>query len=111
MNQMEDNFGTEAYKLRRKASPETSVEASGSVDTTKLEKLVYKTILDFGDGGCIADDVLAKYPSYPYSSLTARFSALEKKGYIIRNGDKRKGRSGKNQAVMRGTSLKALVHG
>jgi len=101
MNQIEDNFGTEAYKLRRKDSLETSVEASESVDTTKLEELVYKTILSFGGEGCIADDILAKYPSYPYSSLTARFAALERKGYISRSGDKRKGRSGKGQSVMR----------
>lgn len=101
MKQTELKFGTEPYKLRRTDSIDTSVEASEAVNTTKLEKLVYETIVNFSDEGCIADDILSMYPSYPYSSLTARFAALERKGYINRLGDKRKGKSGRNQSVMR----------
>ena len=101
MRQSEFDFGTEAYKLRRANSISTSIEASEAVDTTKLEELVFNTIRSFGEIGCIADDVLSIHPTYPYSSLTARFSALERKGYIERLGDKRKGKSGRNQSVMR----------
>jgi hypothetical protein len=100
MMNKEFNFGTEPYKLRRSNSIITSVESSEAVDTTKLEQLVYDTIKSFGSSGCIADDILALHPFYPYSSITARFSALERKGYIVRLGDKRKGKSGRNQSVM-----------
>ena len=100
MDQKEFSFGTEPYKLRRSDSLSTSIEASEAVDTTKLEELVYKTIKSFDTNGCIADDVLSIHSSYPYSSITARFSALERKGFITRLGDKRKGKAGRNQSVM-----------
>ena len=95
------NFGTEAYKLHRKDSIDTSVEAAHSVDTTSLEEMVYKEIASYGKSGCISDEVLSKYPNFPYSSITARFASLERKGLIYRDGDKRKGNSGRKQSVMR----------
>lgn len=95
------NFGTDAHKLHRKSSLETSVEAAYSVDTTKLEEMVYNEIASFGNAGCISDDILSKYPSFPYSSITARFASLERKGLIYRNGEKKRGRSGRNQSIMR----------
>ena len=94
-------FGTEAHKLHRKNSTETSVEAAYSVDTTKLEEMVYNDIASFGSSGCISDDILSKHPSFPYSSITARFASLERKGLIYRNGEKKRGRSGRNQSIMR----------
>jgi hypothetical protein len=95
------DFGTEPKKLHRSTSLETSVESAYNVDTTKLEEMVYDTILESGKHGCIADDVLEAHPEYPYSSITARFSALVRKGYVMRYGDKRVGRSGRKQSVMR----------
>jgi hypothetical protein len=95
------NFGTEAHKLHRKDSLGTSIESAYSVDTTRLEEMVYNEIASFGNAGCISDDILYKYPSFPYSSITARFASLERKGLIYRNGEKKRGRSGRNQSVMR----------
>ena len=94
-------FGTEPYKLPRSNGLPTSIEAAYAVDSTALEKLVYGEILDSGVRGLIADDLLIKHSSLPYSSITASFSALERKGFISRIGDKRIGRSGRGQMVMR----------
>lgn len=96
-------FGTEFFKLFRKNSPQTSFEAADKVDTSKLERIVYETIKSFGDNGCISDQVLEIFPTFPYSSITARYKSLLDKGYIEITGV-RKGKSGKNQRVMRATS-------
>jgi len=96
-----DLFGTEPYKLHRRVSPDTSVEAANSVDTSKLERMVYEAIKSFGPNGCISDQVRERFPGLPYSSVTARFSALQEKCLIACGPDKRKGRSKRNQRVMR----------
>jgi hypothetical protein len=92
-------FGTAAFKLARREDPVTSHQAAQAVDTTKLETLVYEAIKGFPDG-CISDEILAMYPNYPYSSITARYRALLDKGFIEISGVKR-GRFGRNQRVMR----------
>lgn len=97
--QVEKFFGSPAFKLHRKDSPVTSIEAAHAVNTTKLEQLVYDTIAQFPDG-CIQDEVLQALQFLPYSSITARFKSLKDKGYIEIIGT-RKGRSGRNQSVMR----------
>jgi hypothetical protein len=94
-------FGTEAKKLVRTNDPDTSHAAANSVDSTKLEGLVYEAIKKFGDKGCISDQILAMYPNYPYSSITARYRALLDKGFIVDTGERRKGQSGKNQRVLK----------
>lgn len=63
--------------------------------------MVYEAIRKFGPEGCISDEVLAMYPGYPYSSITARFRALLDKGFIEDTGLRRPGRSGRNQRVLR----------
>ena len=103
---MKDTYGTEAVKLHRKDSPETSVEAANSIAdlTSELEEIVFKIIRDFGDVGCISDDVrkVAKdtYDIHSYSSITARYKSLGDKGYITYTGGKRAGNSGRNQRIM-----------
>jgi len=92
-------FGTEAFKLHRKDSPETSREAAQGVDTTKLEQIVYEAIKGFPNG-CISDEVLEALPDYRYSSITPRYRALLDKGFIEITGTK-DGRSGKKQRVMK----------
>jgi hypothetical protein len=92
-------FGTAINRLVRKNDPETSFDAATKIDTTKMEKLVYEAICGFPDG-CISDDILAMFPQYPYSTITARYKALYEKGFIIIDGV-RKGKSGRNQRVMR----------
>ena len=97
---VEKFFGTPAFKLARKEDPATSHQAAQAVDTTKMESLVYETIAAYGPEGCISDDVLAKLPFLPYSSVTARYKALLDKGFIEIIGT-RKGISGRLQRVMR----------
>lgn len=92
-------FGTADYKLYRPDDPETSKEAGRSIDTSRLEQLVYETIKSYGATGCISDDVRAAHSSLAYSSVTARFKALAEKG-LIRYEGKRKGSSNRSQRVM-----------
>ena len=92
-------FGTSDYKLFRPDSPDTSKAAARSIDTTRLEQMVYETIKGYGAAGCISDDVRATHPTLAYSSVTARFKALAEKG-LIRYDGSRKGASGRSQRVM-----------
>ena len=94
-------FGTHPKKLVRREDPETSHEAAEKVDSTRLEEMVYLAIREFGDRGCTSDEVRAKF-NLPYSSVTARYKALEEKGLIEYDG-KRPGNSGRLQRVMRAT--------
>jgi len=96
---VEKFFGSPAFKLVRKEDPTTSHQAAQAVDTTKLESLVYEAIKGFPDG-CISDEILAMYPNYPYSSITARYRALLDKDLIEVSGVKR-GRFGRNQRIMK----------
>ena len=95
------DYGTDAHELYRSEDPDTSAEAAHSIDSTKLERMVHEAIYSYADNGCIASDLLSTYDYLPYSSVTARFSALERKGYITCGPDKRRGPSGRNQRVMR----------
>lgn len=94
-------LGTHPIKLARRYGPDTSHVAARSVDTSKLERLVLETIKGFGEHGCISDDVLSAYSNLPYSSVTARYRALLDKGLIEDTGQRRPGKSGKPQRVMR----------
>jgi len=96
---MERFFGTPAFKLARREDPVTSHQAAQAVDTPKLESLVYEAIKGFPDG-CISDEILAMYPNYPYSSITARYRALLDKDMIEVSGVKR-GKFGRNQRIMK----------
>ena len=96
---MERFFGSPAFKLVRREDPTTSHQAAQVVDTTKLESLVYEAIKSHPDG-CISDEILAMYPNYPYSSITARYRALLDKGFIEVTGVKR-GKFGRNQRIMK----------
>jgi hypothetical protein len=92
-------FGSPAFKLVRREDPTTSHQAAQVVDTTKLESLVYEAIKSHPDG-CISDEILAMYPNYPYSSITARYKSLLDKGFIEVTGVKR-GKFGRNQRIMK----------
>ena len=92
-------FGTEPHKLVRRDAPPTSYEAADSIDTTNLEKLVYRTIKGFGPTGCISQEVQDALPSLAYSSVTARFKALIDKNLVTISGQ-RKGPTGRNQRIM-----------
>jgi len=93
-------FGTDPKYLVRTDDPDTSHEAAESVDTTKLEALVYAAVYAHPEG-CIQDEVLAMYPGKPYSSITARFRALLDKKLIEDTGLRKKGRAGRNQRIVK----------
>lgn len=94
-------LGTPAYMLVRASDPSTSKQAARDISekTPALEQLVLDTIRSFGSG-CISDEVRARLSDLPYSSVTARFSALLRKGRIVETGEKRRGASGKHQRVL-----------
>lgn len=102
-------FGTDPHKLSRTLDPQTSHAAAHSIDTTRLEELVYKTIRDAGPRGMISDEVRGTLADrdLSYSSVTARYAALKEKGLVEYSGYKRPGKSGRNQNVMVATSWRA----
>ena len=85
-------FGSDPKTLVRSNDPDTSQAAAASVNSTQLEQMVYEAICTYPEG-CIS--------GFPYSSITARYRALLDKGFIEDTGERRKGRSNKNQRVMR----------
>ena len=91
---------TEVYKLHRKDADTTSIESAEKVKVNRLEKIVYEVIDNFGTSGCIQDDVLRELHDYPYSTVTARFKALEEKNMIVRCEHTRKGKRGRKQRIM-----------
>ena len=97
-------FGTPAHKLVRTEDPVTSHIAADNIDSATREMMVYEAIASFGDDGCISDDIITLFPFFPYSSITARYSALKRKRLIEVIGS-RVGRSGKPQGIMRAKPL------
>ena len=93
-------WGEMWHKLVRRNGPATSVAAAKAVDTTKLEQIVYEVIASHPNG-CTQDEVLAILSELPYSSVTARFSSLIRKGYIEATGETRQGRSGRQQRILK----------
>jgi len=91
---------TELYKLYRNDADTTSIEAVESIDVSKMEKIVYEVIDNYGESGCIQDDVLKKLPQFRYSSIIARFKGLEEKNLIVRCDTTKKGDSGRSQRYM-----------
>lgn len=93
-------FGTFWRKLVRRDAIHTSVSAAQQVKTTKMEKLVYETIKAFPDGAS-QDDILDALDGLPYSTVTARFSALLRKGLVYDTGRTKTGKSGRQQRIMK----------
>jgi len=93
---------TPTHKLYRKDGPDTSREAALSlVNISGMELAVYREIKEWGQDGCISDEVVANMPEYKYQTITARYKALMEKGWIEDTGERRKGISGRKQRVMR----------
>ena len=97
---MKDKVETHWTELVRKDSSDTSVAAAKTVDANGLEERVYAVIKSFSNG-CIQDDVLKVLSDLPYSSVTARFAALKRKGLIEKTEEKRIGLSGSKQSVLK----------
>ena len=103
-------FGTDPKYLHRAEGPETSVAAAYAVDSSGRERAVLEVIASY-DQGAISDEVRLKFPANtPYSSMTARYAALDRKGLIRRRkSEVRLGKSRKFQMVMRVTKLGLLA--
>ena len=84
----------------RRSDPETSKQAALSLDPTETERIVLEVIRLFPEG-CIFDEILAELPSFREGSISPRLKPLTKKGLIEETGELRKGRSGRNQRVLR----------
>ena len=93
-------FGTSPKELVRTTDPDTSHQAAVSVDTSKLEALVYEVIAKHPEG-CIADDVEHELAYLRSHSVTPRFAPLIRKGFIYDTGERRKASSGRSQRVMK----------
>lgn len=96
-------YGTDPHKLVRETDPATSNIAAHSVDSKTWEQKVYQAIRDHGPEGAIQDQIIdtinTRYGHIPYSTITARFKALEEKGYIKYRSSTRKGHSGKPSRI------------
>lgn len=100
---MSKNFGTDPNKLARRDDPDTSHSAASAVNTPKWEKLVYIAIKKHGPEGATQDQIIdmicERFGAVPYSTITARFKALEEKKLIFYTDEKRKGKSGRMSRV------------
>lgn len=103
MNQV-DMFHTPSNELHRSTDCETSREAAESIDTSRMEALVYDIVLASGNYGTTLDEVtqkMQKYGDFESSSISPRIAPLIRKGLLEKTGDKRKGKRGRNQQVVR----------
>lgn len=91
---------TKLRELFRRNASDTSIQAAGSIDVNKLEGMVLNAIRDAGALGMTQTELLAKFPGYSYSSITARPSALKRKGLIYDSGLRRPSANGRNQTVL-----------
>jgi|SRR6056300_1424897 len=80
---------TPAYKLARSNDPQTSKDAASEVSSGKMLTLVYREVVKAGRQGITTKEIRAKYPYFPYSSITARPAQLETENRIYYEGDKR----------------------
>jgi hypothetical protein len=96
-------FGTDPRKLARRHDPSTSHEAAGHVNTARWEKRVYIAVCKHKTNGATQDQIIDmihnRFGSVPYSTVTARFKALQDKKLITYTGEKRKGKSGRLSRV------------
>ena len=90
---------TQPYMMARNSDPSTSHEAAQAIDVTQLEALVLNVISMFPNG-CIADDVERSLPHIISHSITPRFAPLLRCGAIVDTGERRRGKSGRNQRVV-----------
>lgn len=95
----------------RTATPATSMAAYKALKANPLREEILGFIEAAGVDGAISDDVfayLATFSGKNDSSVTTRYSELERAGLIYRAGDTRPGKSGRQQMVMRHISFAAV---
>jgi hypothetical protein len=99
---------TRTEMLHRHHASDTSIEAAESIDTTRLERMILEDIELSGIWGMTQDDLLQMHPRLAYSSITSRPAALKRKGLIYDSGERRLGKSGRRQAVLKATKFQTL---
>jgi hypothetical protein len=98
---------TKLTDLFRRNASDTSIEAALSIEVGKLERMVLNAIREAGRNGMTQQELLAKFNKYSYSSITARPSALKRKGLIVDSGNQRLSGSGRKQMVLIASELAA----
>lgn len=100
MSIQEATLATPTKHLYRTDAIDTSVKAAESIDVTRLESLVLAAIRNSGSRGITQGELLGMFENYSYSSITARPSALKRKGLVVDSGERRVGASGRGQSVL-----------
>ena len=108
MNDHDVSPETRTEMLHRNHATDTSIEAAESIDTTRLEQMILEDIELSGVWGMTQDDLLDMHPRLAYSSITSRPAALKRKGLIYDSGERRLGKSGRRQAVLKATKFQTL---
>jgi hypothetical protein len=98
---------TKLTDLFRRNASDTSIEAALSIEVGRLERMVLNAIREAGRNGMTQQELLAKFNKYSYSSITARPSALKRKGLIADSGNRRLSGSGRKQMVLIASELAA----
>ena len=98
---------TKLSDLFRRNASDTSIEAALSIEVGRLERMVLNAIREAGRNGMTQQELLAKFNKYSYSSITARPSALKRKGLIVDSGNRRLSGSGRKQMVLIASELAA----
>jgi hypothetical protein len=91
---------TATHTLYRRDAIDTSINAARSIDVSNLERTVLLAIQATGFQGITQAELLELLPEYSYSSITARPSALKRKGLVVDSGLRRASRNGRPQAVL-----------
>lgn len=104
-------FGSPAGRLCRGDAIDTSAAAADAFAASSgaVERRVL-LVISHHEQGCTQQQVLDALPSVPYPTVTARFSALLERKYIVDTEERRTGRSGRPQRVVKitGAGLAAL---
>lgn len=89
----------------RNTDPSTSHEAARKFRVEHLREKMLQLIQAGGENGVIWDDLRDGFDGVQETSLSPRIKELETAGLVYRNGDKRVGRSGTRQLVIRACAL------
>lgn len=84
----------------RTTDPTTSHQATDSLNLPRLEMIVLDFIRAVGTVGATADDIV-DCTGLPWRTATPRIRPLIRKGLVVDTRTVRRGRSGRNQRVVR----------
>lgn len=98
---------TERRKLRRNDHPDTSHAAAETCQAEQFEALALQVHVEHGPQGCTLDDLRKAFAERapPNTQFVNRRTGLHQKGLVLDTGTRRKGESGKMQAVYVATSV------